>query len=297
MRLLLVKLRLTDKITYMPGSLANSERCLLFEKIAQRVWRYLIRCHRVNVSFPEVGLTSAVLVDILNFTPLKRSNFEVFAKPGWNEKDYGSDLDIYVETQKGQFVWFALQAKVLKANNRYDTLRDTSDGIMQWDKLLLLEGVVGCKAYYLLFNGRDSFTHAGNDCKGAFTEEQFGCSLAELSTIESLATVQNPANMRFINPTFEDIHPLRAEPWRKLVCCYHDTNKMTLYSLDQVLRACRGYIDLSKRTNGHSGDGDSDGNDTAYDSNSGDDPIGLGSAEAKWSPAIRIIVHTTSLSS
>lgn len=219
----------------MRRALFATDRCRLFRNIASDVWSRIIYAHNAGMDLPEIGITAEIIVDILQFAKNRIPNFDVFARPSWDENTYGSDIDVFVETLPGQFRWFALQAKVLKKNNRYDTLRDSSDGIMQWDKLALLEGASGCKAYYLLYNGKERFHYTGFDlCRNPFSDEEFGCSLVETHVIRALANRTSPTG-RFIRPTFEDIHPANAQPWRILTCCRHDTKNYILYTRDEIL--------------------------------------------------------------
>lgn len=282
----------------MRSAIFATDRCTLFRNIASDVWNRVIYAHDVDMNLPEIGITADIIVDILQFSKYHIANFDVFAKPGWQEKIYGSDIDVFVETLPNQFRWFALQAKILKKNNKYDTLRDSSDSVMQWDKLKLLEGVSGCKAYYLLYNGKVDYRYSGFDlCGNAFNEEQFGCSLVEPRFIEALAN-QTSANGDFIRPTFEDIHPVNAQPWRILTCCYHDTTNFTLYTLEQILESNPNLnrINYNLQNINTDIDEDSDTKDVKdvdiiplVENNK----INQGSREAKWNPVLRIIVRRT----
>lgn len=282
----------------MRRAIFATDRCSLFKNIASDIWSRILYAHNVDTDIPEIGITADIIVDILQFSKNRIANFDVYAKPGWNENIYGSDLEFYVETQTGQFRMFALQAKVLKKNNRYTTLRDSSNGVMQWEKLALLEGITGCKSYYLLFNGKDAWLHCGNDlCGQGFTEDQFGCSLVEPNIIRTFATVTT-LNGRYINPTFENIHPAHAQPWRILTCCYHDTTNFTLYTLEQILES-------NPNLNRINYDPQDVNTDIDEDSETKDvedvdiiplvenNKINQGSREAKWNPVLRIIVRRT----
>jgi len=221
--------------------ISETERCRLFEKISKSIWSRLVRAHRVNTDLKEVGLTADIIVDILNFNIDEVANFEIYAKPGWNEDIYGSDIDLFIETAPNHYRWFALQAKVLKKNNRYTSLRQVSHGTMQWEKLALLEAISRCKSYYLLYNGHNSFKEVlPDDCKGAFVNEQYGCTFVEPRDIERLANVT--AGGTFVSPTFEDFHPQHAIPWRMLTYCLHATSNMILYPKNEVLKSNLAFV-------------------------------------------------------
>jgi hypothetical protein len=282
----------------MSKPIEETERCELFEQIAEAIWNRIIRAHDVNVNLKEVGITADILVDIQQYNKKGIPNFDVYSRPSYDEKTYGSDIDIFVETNSNQYRWFALQAKVLKKNNRYDTLRDSSDGIMQWEKLALLEGVSGCKAYYLLYNGNDRYSTLGIDeCRRAFSASQFGCSIVEPITIKKFANKKHPSG-NFKNPKFEDIHPSHAQPWRILVCCYHDTNDSILYSMDEILESNPNFKKLDfenlEQMEGEENkieDIDSrDNNELPIVENN---EINAAVREAKWNPTLRIIIKRT----
>lgn len=275
----------------MSRAFFSSNRCDLFKDIAEDVWIRVIRAHDVDVDLSEIGITSDILVDILQFSKYRFANFDVYAKEGEDEDIFGSDIEVFVETKPGEFRMFALQAKVLKKNNRYTTLRDSSDGIMQWDKLRMFETVTGCKGYFLLYNGKYNWTHIGKDaCRQTFTQDEFGCSLVDLKTIEKLAT-RKSARGRFVNPRFEDIHPEHAQPWHILTCCKFPTNNYKVYNIDEIiasnplLRRLKYEQSDSERELVFEEDANIPEEMPVVENNK----INQGYREAKWEPSLRII--------
>jgi hypothetical protein len=267
-----------------------SDRCRLFEQIADSVWAKIIRAHTVGIDPREEGITADIIIDILHYNMAHTPNFDVYATPGWNEQTYGSDMDVFVETAPNQYRWFALQAKILKQNDRYTTLRDSSDEVMQWDKLNLLEALSGCKAYYLLYNGKDDYTYTGRDeCGRSFRESQFGCSLVEPSVIKKLANRRNTRGTRYINPRFTDVHPDEAEPWRVLVCCYQDTNDFTLYSAEQIVASNPNFKPIEQLGNIEGEEADLSSELPRAPNNE----IAIASLEAGWKPRLRMVVKRT----
>lgn len=270
--------------------LYNTKRCELFEGIAIDVWHSIIRAHRNNRNRKEEGITADLIIDILEYRNNAPPNFDVYARDSWNENEYGSDIDVFVETTYNNYVWFALQAKVLKKNGRYNTLRDSSDGIMQWDKLRQLEGLTGCKGYYLLYNGMDGWKHNGTDLCGIdFNEEQFGCSLVEITKIEELGTKKRP-NGTHINPTFYDIHPQHAQPWRILTCCRHNVKQFTTYKKEIIEASDPDFKKINSANDLDNLDEIENTNNNVSDGN----PITTAMRQAKWEPDIRIIIDNTS---
>tara|TARA_A100000171_G_scaffold46746_1_gene51925 strand:+ start:15844 stop:16719 length:876 start_codon:yes stop_codon:yes gene_type:complete len=286
-------------MTEAEQNLINSGRCILFERIASEVWNRIIRAHDVNVNLREEGVTYDILVDILRFSKYHSGNFDVYAKPGYDENKYGSDIDVFVETSKNQYRWFALQAKILKSNNRYNTLRDgysTTNPSYQWDKLKLLEGVSGCRAYYLLYNGKprskDYVFNITDHCSRPYTEDQLGCSLVSVQVIERLGLKRNVRGTRYVNPTYEDIHPNDSEPWRTLVCCMLDKAQVTLYEKAEISNYNSKFkpiseISLSEDIQDYEVDKEPSDD---FNENT-DNRIAVASMKADWNPTFKIVIN------
>ena len=288
----------------MGKRLDNSERCELFEGIAEAGWNRITRAQSLGINLPEDGITRDIIVDILEYHAKSIPNFDVYAKPGWNENTYGGDLDIYIETNRGEYIWFALQAKILKKNNIYTTLRDgysVSNPTYQWDKLMLLEAVGGCHAYFLFYNGGESnFNYLNklsplfDQCKREYLPEQLGCSIVKLDVVQKFALRKK--GLRYQNPTFQELHPENSQPWRVLVCCHHELSEFTIYSLDEILQSQPKLIRLN--TDGNQG-GENDGEDEELKEDSDDFPVVEGNRinsamlEANWNPSLRLIVNRT----
>jgi len=274
-------------------NLINSGRCILFENIATNVWERIIRAHDVGINLREEGITYDILVDILEFSKYQTGNFQVYAQPGYDEKMYGSDLDIFIETSKNKYRWFALQAKILKSNNRYNTLRDgysVSNPNYQWDKLKKLESVSGCKAFYLLYNGKarsQDYVFTEKDCcERYYTEDQLGCSLVSITVIEKLGLKRNVRSTQFVNPTYEDIHPQDSEPWRSLVCCMLNKADDILYEKVDVETYNSRFIPIevvSKEIQSERLEKNMDSSD--------DNSISIASKESGWNPTFKVIIN------
>lgn len=278
----------------MSKPIEETERCELFEQIAETVWNRIIRAHEVNVDLKEIGITADILVDIQHYNKKGIPNFDLYAKPSWEENYFGSDIDVFIETNPNKYRWFALQAKILKKNNRYTTLRDSSDEFMQWEKLEILKKVSDCTPFYLLYNGKKDYSKNGYDyCDRTFLASQLGCSLVEPEDIEMFANKRNRLDTRYVNPTFEDIHPDYAEPWRILTCCYQETWGYKLYSIEQIISSDPNFKKLSFEVL-EDDSNDIEANEKVnIDDNNNNNPITIACKEAKWNPGIRIVVNRT----
>lgn len=260
--------------------LAATNRCQLFEYIANKVWNKVISNHAAKIDVPEIGITKDIITDIrMHYTGIL--NFGVWSNPGYNESLNGSDIDIFVETTTGNFIWYALQAKVLHLNGKYRDLDRIRGGEYQWDKLNRLAETAGCISQYLLYNGVKNFTYSGLDkCNRAFNETQFGCSLVETNDIKKISSLNS-------SPAFLDFQPKHAQPWRVIVCCKHDNHKQTLYNISQIKKAVEHYPlvegnkDILKRDN------------IEQQTNSNVNAINNFSENISRTPYCRIVIRTT----
>ncbi len=218
-----------------------SNKCKLFNDVAAETWDKVNRHHRNGIDPPEIGITAEIISRIRDEFN-RDSNFGAWANPGYQEILHGSDVDIFVESLPGFFVWYAMQAKALKMNGRYINLRDRPNGEYQWEKLLRLQQLSDCMPYYLLYNGRERYSNRNlfDVCNRPFTTEQFGCSLVTVQNIKVVALRQD-WNLNYINPRFEDLHPNYASPWRILTCCKPPVNRR-LYSTNQI----KNYVETYK---------------------------------------------------
>lgn len=278
-------------------NLICSGRCDLFQTIASKVWNRIIDAHDVGVNLREEGITYDILVEILRFSKYHNGNFDVYAKPGYDEKIYGSDMDVFVETSKNKYRWFALQAKILKSNNKYNTLRDgysASIPSYQWDKLRLLESVSGCRAFYLLYNGKErpsNYDFKETDyCNRPYTEDQLGCSLVTVPIIEKLGLKKNHGGTKFINPTYEDIHPRHSQPWRTLVCCMLDKTEEILYAKAEVDSYNSKFTPIGEVFRGEESKELGANGDSKNIQENNDNPITIASEKAGWNPSFKLVI-------
>lgn len=219
--------------------------CDLFNKISKSVWENIVFNHSVRTEVAEIGLTNNIIATIKNFASLKRnSNIGIWANNGWKENLYGSDLDIFVERTKGWFEWYALQAKVLKTDGKYD-FRKKKEDEHQWNKLKKLKTLTKCNPKYLFYNGVKDFVFSGRDnCDKRFKSYQFGCSIVDPEIVENLL-INNTEQVKRILlndpfPKFEDFHPKIASPWRTITCC-NKSIESSLYSGYQIKDALLYY--------------------------------------------------------
>ena len=209
--------------------LPSSRRCRLFEEIASNTWKHVIRNHRTGVQVNEPGRTNDIVAEIRD-SYLADNNIGIWANNGSKEIEHGSDLDVFVETKPGIFVWWALQAKVLMRDGTYKGLKQLHNGEYQWEKLEKLEARTGCFSRYLLYNGVEGYEPKDlvDRCHRPFDADQYGCSLVATTRFKGMALSKVPR--------FSDFHPAFAEPWRIIPCCPVSTKREDLqyYSIRQI---------------------------------------------------------------
>jgi hypothetical protein len=77
-------------------NLAATNRCHLFEDIADEIWAHVIYNHRAGMDVSEIGITKDIIAAIRNhFNSIP--NFGVWSNPGYNEDLHGSDIGTTLE--------------------------------------------------------------------------------------------------------------------------------------------------------------------------------------------------------
>lgn len=93
------------------------------------------------------------------------------------------------------------------------------------------------------------------------------------------------------NPRFEDFHPAYAQPWRVLVCCYHDTAGYTLYSIDEIEESNAIFTPIEQMQAGDERDVNESKQITGV--LNFNNSIINGSQNAGWNPVLRIVIGRT----
>lgn len=206
--------------------LAMSHRCQLFEEIADKLWKRICRKHSLGLNDKEEGITNDIIADIVEYhRDNYLNNFDVYARAGYKESITGSDIDLFVETEIDQYIWYPLQAKLLKLDQKYHFLHYPLKERQQWELLTELENY-GAIPYYLFYNGVNNFLYNGRDnCSREYNEKQFGCSIVKPIIVKNV--YENNTL-----PEFTDFHITHSQPWRVLLCCHNHSE--TKFSLQEI---------------------------------------------------------------
>ncbi len=212
----------------------------------------------------------------------KGASIGVYAREGWNEVTYGSDLDVFVEVAKDQYVWFPMQAKLLKLRNVYNEIYDPKAAKQQWEKLLDLKKIANCNPYYLLYNGNNIIKKIPLDnCWSKVKYTQFGCSLVEPEIVATVTLSKHPSP-----PKFDDFHPNFAQPWKVITCCPVHYAGSPTYTIYDIKNAMNQKGDKYKNLASFGKMNDIPINDNIFEGNG----IINASREADWNPDLTFIV-------
>lgn len=193
--------------------------CQYSSYLAQRVYRHLSDVFRYELSFSELGMTDHFILDLVRFSNRVGSATIKAYKTSWPvETAYGNDIDLFVGDGTGQYIWYALQAKVMSHEGEFNDLKIKVRGeLHQWHKLLLHERLFGSQAFYLLYVGKSktnfpSLRPTHGDCTGVAPIGDYGLSLVKAHDVHTTVTRTTP--MRF-----SEVFPDYVEPLRSIFCC------------------------------------------------------------------------------
>jgi len=204
--------------------------CHLFETIASSIWDKISINNKRGLSITEESITrNDVISEIQNFTD-SNEYFNVFAQKSKKEVITGSDLEIYIEVGNRKFVRILLQAKILKPNNKFETLnkKSGSSDQFQFDTLEKYSNSINSESFFIFFTGIPFYKKNDfRDCKGLHDEKQFGCSLLTNQEIKELNNFGTASSYKINTPI--------GKPWRMLTCCYNSNlNSRKTYSPNEI---------------------------------------------------------------
>lgn len=217
----------------------NTNRCQLIKDTSKEIWDEIISMHSTGQNSSEIYYTKKLVSRILAHT--KALNYSIFAREPGLEKNWGSDIDIYIERGVNDFILYAFQAKLLKLGQVYSDLNKFTKGSYQYQKLENYGQFKNCFTNYLFYNGVANYPYPGNNkCNTQFQEDQFGLSYVSIENIKSV--IGNRANW-----TFQFFHPNLASPLSELVCCSNSRpSDIKSYSYKEIIGELEDYKTLYK---------------------------------------------------
>lgn len=230
----------------------------LFEDIAQYIWESLGERHRLKVSWGETSITDEIMYKVAAAID-RYPDIKVELYKSFKEYRFGHDLDLFVEVAKNQYIWFALQAKVMSHPSReYKAILDIKlkrDGSVhrdyQWRLLLRGQKAKLWLPFYLFYNGIAD--------KPLSYKRSYGCSILSVDDFCRHSCDENgepfikPEGKGFLVPSFASYHEAPnniAQPWHHLVLDAEEFHKQAgtrLYTYEES-RAKPRYERLDKGT-------------------------------------------------
>ena len=201
----------------------------LFETLAESTWERLRLSWEYGISQGEETITDLLQLEIAR---LGGSNIHVLKTTKAFEAQSGVDWEWWIGDNASGWLRFAIQAKKIGANGRYNALKHHVK--LPGRKKLLQQTVLkryakekGAIPLYCLFNhvgpgGYDEHKHW--HCKAPFEPAQLGCTLAPLERIDEALRKRGGRTFDFIH---RDQH---AIPWRCLFCTKCSALPMLLVS-------------------------------------------------------------------
>ena len=171
------------------------------EQMSADVWNRLKQSQQLSVRLGEETLTDILTLD---FTRLAgRRAVKMFQTPKNKESQTGTDLEVFVSVAGGRAYRYAIQAKKLYPNKRYDNLnaRVGKHDLFQIDILEDYANQEGVVPFYLLFNyvHRLEATRHWHCCQTPVDEKQLGCTLVPSCRVRKAIGQRGCRNFAFLH--------------------------------------------------------------------------------------------------
>lgn len=216
-----------------------NSRCKHIRKFSTEVFHFLSDTFSYKLGFAELGMTDHLVKSIAEYARYTGdSSVEIYKLPPNIEAIYGNDLDLFVQTKSGQYVWYALQAKIMSYNGAYKDLINKSSSKNQWDKLLDHEKKFGSISYYLFYSGSPPTRSVTglvkrNDCIGTPDIAELGLGIVKTKTVKNIReNILKPYGLFY----FRNVFPDDIDSLRKLICCEDHISSDTKFFVKEDIR-------------------------------------------------------------
>lgn len=183
-----------------------------FQEFSFDTWSRLELTRRSkSIKTNEVTITQNLIYNC--FLLSRQFDLPIQVYEARNESINGNDIEFAIETEKG-YVLLPTQAKIIKSNNKYDTISHKTNGLYQINLLEKYGKQVEGIPLYLFYNSLD-VTEDEEKIKLLTNEvelESYGCSIAKLSFLKQFID-----NDQWRIPSFWDIHPNNGIPLHRLI--------------------------------------------------------------------------------
>lgn len=199
----------------------NPTLCNWLKYYSIEVWNrigFVRRAKRGRIS--ETTITENLIYEFWKLATASRFPIQIYEAK--NEKVNGSDIEIFVETDKG-FLFLPCQAKILYDNDKYMAI---SHKVGNNDQIQLLIDYANKKEgipFYLLYNfSLDKTLYEGLPKKISSSDiSLYGCSMIGADFINRFyrhGRTDNNGNKEWLIPKFHNLNPTPAFPFHSLIC-------------------------------------------------------------------------------
>ncbi|RCX15622.1 hypothetical protein DFP94_11470 [Fontibacillus phaseoli] len=201
----------------------------LFEKLAIDTWERLKYGEELNCSQSEETITD------INLLEIKRANLHdilVSKSDKYEEGITGIDWEWWIGSNSTGWWRYAVQAKKLSENRKYNKLRHRVGQEYQIDILERYSKSNNCIPLYCFYNYiDDNMLNKNWHCYLPFEKEQLGCTVVPLDSVRKAFTLRADKSFSALHSDFRSI------PWRCLVRCPDflvDINKNSSHPLASI---------------------------------------------------------------
>ena len=193
----------------------NQTLCNWFKVFACKTWSRIGFTHsKKGLNIYETTLTQDFVFELINlFEELDTHKIQ----ESIDETANGNDLEIFIQQEDWNYIYFPCQAKLLYRNNQYETFKHKVGGEYQIDRLIRHANQFGGYPIYLLYNYYKPFTdpYINKIIKNTYdlSIENFGCSITSAFFLRNTFINRGSTTKK---PKFNDIHLDYAHPLYKL---------------------------------------------------------------------------------
>lgn len=180
------------------------------ERLSRETWQRLADAKRLGIRLGEETITDLLSLDLLRTNDPR---IRLLQTSRYKERSSGTDFEWWIG-QRGNWRRYAVQAKKLGRNGRYESLTHRVRGRYQLDVLERYSLKNRAQALYCFYNSVNASdaANAWHCCK-SFKANQLGVTVSPVQTVRPTLKISGTKNFKYIHSD------TRSLPWRCLVNC------------------------------------------------------------------------------
>jgi hypothetical protein len=200
---------------------SNPNLCNWLQYYSVEVWNRIGFVRRTKSGrISETTITENLIFEFWKLA--KASRFPIQIYEAKNERVNGSDLEIFVETDKG-FLFLPCQAKILYENDKYMAINHKVGNNEQIQLLIDYADKMNGIPFYLLYNFSIDKTSEDILSKKTlnFDISLYGCSMIGADFINRYyrnGKTDSSGNKHWLIPKFQNLNPIPSFPFHSLIC-------------------------------------------------------------------------------